>query len=76
MNPVFRGDLVDGLDAWMQTYNSIRTHSGKYCFGRKPYQTFQETKQLAQSKMLDTLYEKKEADIQSSDTVFATQVVH
>lgn len=68
-------ELQTDLDAWMQTYNSERTHSGKYCFGRTPYQTFQETKQLAQNKMLDTLYEKKEADIQSSDTVFATQVV-
>ena len=68
-------ELQTDLDAWIQTYNSERTHSGKYCFGRTPYQTFQETKQLAQNKMLDTLYEKKEADIQSSDTVFATQVV-
>ena len=68
-------ELQTDLDAWMQTYNSERTHSGKYCFGRTPYQTFQETKQLAQNKMLDTLDEKKEADIQSSDTVFATQVV-
>lgn len=68
-------ELQTDLDAWMQTYNSERTHSGKYCFGRTPHQTFQETKQLAQNKMLDTLYEKKEADIQSSDTVFATQVV-
>jgi transposase InsO family protein len=68
-------ELQIDLDAWMQTYNSERTHSGKYCFGRTPYQTFQETKQLAKNKMLDTLYEKKEADIQNSDNIFATQVV-
>ena len=68
-------ELQTDLDLWMQTYNSERTHSGKYCFGRTPYQTFQETKQLAQNKMLDTLYEQKEADIPNSDTLFATQVV-
>jgi Winged helix-turn helix/Integrase core domain len=69
-------ELQTDLDTWMLTYNQERTHSGKYCFGRTPYQTFQETKQLAQNKMLDTLYEKvKEADIQNSDNIFATQVV-
>lgn len=66
-------ELQTDLDAWMRIYNQERTHSGKYCFGRTPYQTFQETKQLAQNKMLDTLYEK-EADIQNSDNIFATQV--
>ena len=30
-------ELQTDLDAWMQTYNSERTHSGKYCFGRTPY---------------------------------------
>ena len=66
--------LQTDLDIWIQTYNQERTHSGKYCFGKTPYQTFQETKQLARNKMVDTLFEK-EADVQIPDTVFADQVV-
>ncbi len=32
--------LQTGLDAWMDSYNTQRTHSGKYCFGKTPMQTF------------------------------------
>ena len=49
-------ELQADLDEWIFRYNQERTHSGKYCFGRTPYQTFQETKPLAKDKMLDTLY--------------------
>ena len=28
------------LDTWMNSYNTGRTHSGKYCFGKTPMQTF------------------------------------
>jgi transposase InsO family protein len=50
-------ELQADLDEWLRTYNHERTHSGKYCFGRTPYQTFQETKALTQAKMLDTLFD-------------------
>lgn len=49
-------ELQIDLDQWMRQYNHERTHTGKYCFGRTPYQTFQETKPLAKEKMLDTLF--------------------
>lgn len=52
-------ELQADLDLWLWQYNHERTHSGKYCFGRTPYQTFQETKNLAQEKMLDTLFPKE-----------------
>ena len=32
--------LQADLDAWMNHYNAERTHSGKYCFGKTPMQTF------------------------------------
>jgi hypothetical protein len=32
-----------------------RTHSGKYCFSKTPWQTFLESKKLADEKMLDRL---------------------
>ena len=50
-------ELQTDLDAWVEQYNHERTHTGKYCFGRTPLQTFQETKHLAQAKQLDTLFE-------------------
>lgn len=46
-------DLQIDLDHWMNEYNTERTHSGKYCFGKTPMQTFIESKQLALDKMLD-----------------------
>lgn len=49
-------ELQADLDQWLWQYNHERTHTGKYCFGRTPYQTFQDTKHLAQEKMLDMLY--------------------
>jgi len=67
-------ELQADLDSWMQIYNQERTHTGKYCFGRTPYLTFQETKQLAKDKMLDTLFQKEDA-IPVSEDVFATRVV-
>ena len=33
-------DLQRDLDAWTANYNTVQTHSGKYCFGKTPMQTF------------------------------------
>lgn len=49
-------ELQLDLDNWLQRYNQDRTHTGKYCYGRTPYQTFQETKQLAQEKVIEGLF--------------------
>lgn len=43
------------LDMWMDYYNQQRTHSGKYCFGKTPMQTFIETIPLAKEKLLEHL---------------------
>lgn len=68
-------ELQEDLDGWMQTYNQERTHSGKHCLGRTPYQTFLESKPLAQNKMLDTLFQKEDNNYRVSDTNLATEVV-
>jgi transposase InsO family protein len=47
--------LQTDLDTWMQDYNIHRTHTGKYCYGRTPMQTFIESLPLAKEKMLDQL---------------------
>mgnify|MGYP006270723255 CR=1 FL=1 len=46
-------ELQIDLTKWINEYNYNRIHSGKYCFGKTPMQTFQETKHVAQAKMLD-----------------------
>jgi len=54
-------ELQADLDQWMAYYNAERPHSGKYCNGRTPNQTFSETKHLADEKMIDTLFPKEVA---------------
>lgn len=46
-------ELQADLDEWIEVYNNERVHSGKYCFGKTPMQTFEESKHLAFEKMLD-----------------------
>ena len=48
-------DIQEDADKWIEEYNTERTHSGKYCFGKTPYQTFLDSKKLADDKMLDRL---------------------
>jgi len=48
-------ELQRDADAWVWEYNSQRTHSGKYCFGKTPLQTFLESKHLADEKDLNRL---------------------
>jgi transposase InsO family protein len=49
-------DLQRDLNAWLQEYNEQRTHTGKYCFGKTPMQTFMDAKKIAQGKVLDKQY--------------------
>jgi len=45
--------LQTHLDEWMLFYNNERTHSGRYCFGKTPMQTFIESLTLAKEKQLN-----------------------
>src|SRR6478752_2606480 len=45
--------LQTDLDIWLEEYNQRRPHSGKYCFGKTPVQTFLDSRQLAHDKQLD-----------------------
>ncbi|WP_302454730.1 integrase core domain-containing protein, partial [Victivallis vadensis] len=44
--------LQKDLDEWMQDYNENRPHSGKYCYGKTPRQTFHDSLLLAKEKVL------------------------
>lgn len=46
-------EMQKDLDEWMAFYNQERTHSGKYCFGKTPWQTFEDSLSLAKEKMLN-----------------------
>jgi transposase InsO family protein len=48
-------ELQADVDAWMEGYNAERTHSGKYCYGKTPLQTFIESATLAYDKQLDRI---------------------
>ncbi len=44
------------IDQWTELYNNERAHSGKYCFGKTPMQTFIDSKELAKAKDLNNLF--------------------
>ena len=54
--------LQADVDQWLVTYNRERPHSGKYCLGRTPFQTFQDSKHLAQQKQLDRHFQPTEPE--------------
>ena len=51
-------ELQADLDEWLAYYNQERPHSGRYCYGKTPSQTFNDCKQMAEEKMLDSTLER------------------
>lgn len=47
-----------------------QTHSGRYCHGKTPMQTFLDSKQIVQQKMLDRQYEDKIDDKVKNETEY------
>lgn len=47
-------ELQQDLDNWIREYNEDRTHSGKYCFGKTPMQTFIDSIPLAKEKLINS----------------------
>jgi hypothetical protein len=50
----------------MESYNAERTHSGKYCYGKTPLQTFIEAAPLAYSKQLDRMDRTSESAVETA----------
>ena len=46
-------ELQADLDTWLKQYNEDRVHSGKYCFGKTPMQTFLDSMPLVKEKTLN-----------------------
>lgn len=45
--------LQKDLDEWINYYNHERPHSGRYCYGKTPMETFAESIPLAKQKLLN-----------------------
>ena len=45
-------ELQADLDAWRREYNEVRTHQGRWCYGKTPMQTFLDSIPLAREKMI------------------------
>ena len=55
-------ELQSDVDAWLREYNEQRPHSGKFCFGKTPLQTFLDSKHLSDEKQLDRIPVKTSSD--------------
>jgi hypothetical protein len=67
--------LQADLDSWINDYNINRTHSGKFCFGKTPLQTFKDTIQLAKEHYLENLVETsiKQNVLENENEIFENQ---
>ena len=45
-------ELQEDVDQWILEVNELRPHSGKYCYGKMPMQTFLDSIPLAKEKMI------------------------
>jgi len=50
-------ELQTDLDEWLKQYNELRPHSGRYCYGKTPMQTFKDSKHIASEKNLGNILE-------------------
>ncbi|UZS00039.1 IS481 family transposase (plasmid) [Chondrinema litorale] len=72
---IFRSiyELQIELDAWLEWYNRQRTHSGKHCNGKTPWDTFMESKHLALEKQLDRLPWREDKDRSSGNPLLSSK---
>jgi transposase InsO family protein len=45
-------ELQRDLDIWLTEYNEVRSHQGRWCYGKTPMQTFLSSLPLAREKIL------------------------
>lgn len=62
-------ELQIDLNEWLRKYNEFRPHSGKYCYGKTPIQTFLDSKHIALEKNCDRLAEKSDSSVALTETV-------
>jgi len=57
------------LDKWLQQYNELRPHAGKYCYGKTPMQTFLDSKHIAIEKNYGNILEVSDSQTYLTKTV-------
>ena len=62
-------ELQIDVNEWLRRYNEFRPHSGKYCYGKTPMQTFLDSKHIAIEKNCDTLVERSDSNTSLTETV-------
>jgi hypothetical protein len=62
-------ELQTDVDAWLAKYNQYRPHSGKYCYGKTPMQTFNESKHIAIEKYYGNNVEMSDSSIPFDEAV-------
>lgn len=56
--------LQKDLHVWLKEYNEQRPHTGKYCFGKTPMQTWLDSVDLAEAKLLDLTQQTETTETQ------------
>ena len=46
-------ELQADVDDWLQSYNELRPHSGRFCYGKTPRQTFKDAAHIAHAKIME-----------------------
>ena len=59
-------ELQADVDAWLQTYNEERTHQGKMCCGRTPWEPFKMGWLSFMKSILETQLESDATDSRTS----------
>jgi len=62
-------ELQTDVNEWLIKYNEFRPHSGKYCYGKTPMQTFLDSKKIAQEKICGNIKETSDSSIQYDSAV-------
>lgn len=62
-------ELQKELDLWLDQYNNIRPHVGKYCYGKTPMQTFKDSKHIANEKNISSILDKSDNSTYRTETV-------
>lgn len=60
-------ELQHDVDLWLMGYNNQRPHSGKYCYGKSPMQTFLDSKHIALEKSNQSMYHNHISDSHNLD---------
>lgn len=50
-------ELQADVDSWLQSYNELRPHSGRFCYGKTPIQTFKDALHIAKEKSIENKFE-------------------